>query len=175
MARKPRIEFAGALYHMLVRGNHKQTVFKDRFDFLKYLEGLFKYKERYHACIFSYVLMSNHVHLLIETKETPLSKIMQGIHQSYTVYFNRKYGTVGHLFQARYKAILCDRDAYLLSLLKYIHLNPARAHIVENPKDYEWSSHNAYARKKADKVLAETEQVLRIFSVDEKRGCLQNC
>jgi REP element-mobilizing transposase RayT len=166
MARKPRIEFAGALYHVLVRGNLKQTVFKDRFDSLKYLEVLCKYKERYHACIFSYVLMSNHLHLFIETKETPLSKIMQGINQSYTVYFNRKYGTVGHLFQGRYKAILCDRDAYLLSLLKYIHLNPARAHIVENPKDYEWSSHNAYARKKADKVLAETEQVLRIFSED---------
>jgi putative transposase len=68
--------------------------------------------------------MGNHIHLLLETRDVPLSRIMQGINQSYTLYFNRKYREVGHLFQGRYKAILCDRDAYLLSLLKYIHNNP---------------------------------------------------
>jgi putative transposase len=114
--------------------------------------------------------MKNHLHLLIETQETPLSKILQGINQSYTTYFNRKYKTVGHLFQGRYKAILCDRDEYLLSLVKYIHLNPVRAKIVKTPDEYQWSSHHSYI-KKTDKVtIVDTDQVLRMFSEDKQRA-----
>ncbi len=124
MVRKPRIEYEGAFYHVIIRGNQRKKIFVDGDDFLRYLEILKKYKKRYNYSLFSYIFMSNHVHLLIMTHETPLSKIVQGINQSYTMYFNRKYHKMGHLFQGRYKAILCDWDGYLLSLLKYIHCNP---------------------------------------------------
>lgn len=170
MARKPRIEFEGAFYHVITRGNQRQKVFKDSDDFLKYLEILSNYKTQYKYFLYVYVLMNNHVHLLIETQETPLSKILQGINQSYTTYFNRKYKTVGHLFQGRYKAILCDRDEYLLSLVKYIHLNPVRAKIVKTPDEYQWSSHLSYI-KKADGInIIDTDQVLRMFSEDKQRA-----
>ena len=104
--------------------------------------------------------MSNHVHLLLETGETPLSKILQGVNQSYTMYFNRPYKTVGHRFQGRYKAILCDREAYLLGLLKYIHENPVRARIAETVDAYPWSSHPTYAGKSYPLGLVATDQVL---------------
>jgi putative transposase len=170
MARKPRIEFKGAFYHVITRGNQRQKIFKDKDDFLKYLEILFNYKIRYKYFLYAYMLMNNHVHLLIEIQETPLSKILQGINQSYTTHFNRKYKTVGHLFQGRYKAILCDRDEYLLSLIKYIHLNPVRAKIVKTPAEYQWSSHHSYIKRTSGVNIVDTDQVLRMFSEDKQRA-----
>ena len=170
MARKPRIEFKGAFYHVITRGNQRQKVFKDKDDLLKYLEILSNYKIRYKYFLYAYMLMNNHVHLLIETQGIPLSKILQGINQSYTTYFNRKYKTVGHLFQGRYKAILCDRDEYLLSLVKYIHLNPVRARIVKTPDDYQWSSHHRYVKKTDGVNIVDTDQVLRMFSEGKQRA-----
>src|SRR5882724_3921209 len=119
MARKPRVEFDGALYHVIVRGNHRRDIFRDTTDRVTYLERIEHYRERYHCMVYAYVLMSNHVHLLIETGVVGLSKIMQGIQFSYTQKYNRRHRRVGHLFQGRYKAILCDRDAYLLELVRY--------------------------------------------------------
>jgi putative transposase len=167
MARKPRIEFEGAFYHVITRGNQRQKIFRDDDDYGKYLEVLAGYKDRYQYRLYAYVLMGNHVHLLVETGAVPLSKILQGINQSYTGWFNRKYGTVGHLFQGRYKAILCDRDSYLLSLVKYIHLNPVRARLVKTPKEYRWSSHWLYLRT-TDRSIVEEDRVLRLFSEDKK-------
>ncbi|MDO8282839.1 MAG: transposase [Thermodesulfovibrionia bacterium] len=167
MARRPRIEFNGAFYHIIIRGNQKQKIFKGKNDFLKYLEILTGYKQRYKFLLYSYVLMSNHLHLLIETQSFPLSKILQGINQSYTMYFNKRYKTVGHLFQGRYKAILCDRDGYLLSLIKYIHLNPVRAEMTKRPDEYPWSSHQCYAGKAVSGDPVDTDQVLRMFSEDK--------
>jgi REP element-mobilizing transposase RayT len=164
MARRPRIEYEGAFYHVICRGNQRQKIFKDIEDFTRYLELLGRYKNQYKYFLYSYVLMNNHVHLLIETQIVPLSKILQGINQSYTQYFNRKHRTVGHLFQGRYKAILCDRDAYLLALIKYIHLNPVRAKIVKTPDEYAWSGHRNYIQKTEGKGLTDTDQVLRMFS-----------
>jgi hypothetical protein len=114
--------------------------------------------------------MDNHVHLLIETKEIALSKILQGINQSYTMYFNRKYRTVGHLFQGRYKSILCDRDHYLLALIKYICHNPVRAQIAETPGKYRWSSYRVYLTKADDGSLVDTYPVLRMFSEKKSRA-----
>ncbi len=164
MPRKSRIEFSGAFYHVIVRGNQKQRVFKDPADFQKYLLTLTVYKNRSVCRIYAYVLMNNHVHLLIETQDVPLSKIMQGLNQTYTMYFNRRYRTVGHLFQGRYKAILCDREAYILGLVKYIHENPLRAKIAERLDAYAWSSHQAYTGKSNPLSLVDTDQVLRMFS-----------
>jgi len=132
-----------------------------------YMEILAHYKARYPFSLYSYVLMSNHVHLLLETQKIPLSKILQGINQSYTIYFNKKYKTVGHLFQGRYKSILCDRDEYLLSLVKYIHHNPVRANMVKEPEKYQWSSHRYYIRRLEKFNIVDTEQVLWMFSGDE--------
>jgi REP element-mobilizing transposase RayT len=170
MARKPRIEFEGALYHVITRGNQRQRVFKDRDDYERYLKVLETYKNQYDYLLYAYVLMGNHVHLLIETKERPLSKILQGINQSYTIYFNKRYRTVGHLFQGRYKAILCEKDAYLLSLVKYIHLNPIRAGVVKSLEEYPWSSHRCYVRNVKSQGIVDTEQVLRFFSENKGRA-----
>src|SRR4030043_1285079 len=170
MARKPRIEYEGALYHVITRGNQSQRIFKDKEDYQRYLKILADYKIRYEYVLYAYVLMSNHVHLLMETRETSLSKILQGINQSYTMYFNRRYGTVGHLFQGRYKAILCDKDEYLLSLVKYIHLNPVRAKTAKTPDEYRGSGHHNYAKKSDKKGIVDEDQVLRMFSEDKTRA-----
>lgn len=170
MARKQRIEFEGAFYHIITRGNQKQKIFKDKDDFLKYLEILFECKKLYNYLLYSYVLMSNHVHLLIETLEIPLSKILQGVNQRYTMYFNKKYKTVGHVFQGRYKAILCDKDEYLLSLIKYIHLNPVRAKIGRTPNEYQWSSHHCYTKESGKEGIVNTDQVLRMFSENKAKA-----
>ena len=170
MARKARIEFEGAFYHVITRGNQRQKIFKDIHDYIKYLEQLLRYKKTHPFRLYAYVLMSNHVHLLIETGVAPLSKILQGINQSYTAYFNKTYKTIGHLFQGRYKAILCDRDQYLLSLVKYIHLNPVRAKIATRFEAYPWSSHPCYAHKIKGNELVDDDQVLRIFSEDKTKA-----
>jgi REP element-mobilizing transposase RayT len=170
MARKPRIEFEGALYHVITRGNQRQQIFKDIRDYERYLKILGDYKVRYGFVLYAYVLMGNHVHLLIETKEVPLSKILQGINQSYTMYFNRRYATVGHLFQGRYKAMLCDKDSYLLSLLKYIHMNPVRAGRAKSPEAYLWSSHGSYIGHVGGRGIVDTEPVLKIFAEDRRKA-----
>lgn len=167
MARKPRIEYEGAFYHIITRGNRREKIFRDKKDFLKYLEILSHYKKRYQFRLYSYVLMSNHVHLLMETGRVPLSKIKQGINQCYTTYFNRMYKTVGHLFQGRYKAVLCDRERYLLSLIKYIHFNPLRAKMVKKLQEYQWSSHRYYTGIQKRSGIVDEEIVLRMFSEDK--------
>jgi len=170
MPRKPRIEYSGALYHVITCGNQKQRIFKDRADFQKYLLTLTVYKNRTGCRIFAYMLMNNHVHLLIESGDVPLSKVMQGVNQTYTMYFNRRYRTVGHLFQGRYKAIVCDKEACLPGLLKYIHQNPLRAKIAERLDQYPWSSHHAYTGRNNPHGLVDADQVLRMFSASKARS-----
>ena len=172
MPRKPRIEFDGAFYHVIVRGNQKQKIFRQPSDRQRYLQTISQYKTRYRFHLYAYVLMDNHVHLLVETRAVPLSKVLQGINQSYTMHFNRTYGTVGHLFQGRYKAILCDRDNYLLALIKYIHMNPVRAKVVETPGRYAWSSHRAYVGKDDGGSLVDRDVVLCLFS-ERRSSALQ--
>src|SRR5437879_2707797 len=159
MARKTRVEFDGALYHVIVRGNQRQKIFRGERDRLSYLERLEHYRKRYEFAVYAYVLMSNHVHLLLETGRVFLSKIMQGMQSSYTQLYNRRHGTVGHLFQGRYKAILCDRDQYLLELVRYIHLNPARLKNPEELATYRWSSHHGYLGENGP-VAVDTDLVL---------------
>jgi putative transposase len=172
MARRPRIHFPNALYHVIARGNQRQDIFLDEQDYLRYLSYLAEYKSRYQFHLYAYALMRNHVHLLLEVEVTPLSKIMQGLQFRYTLYFNRRHGKVGHLFQGRYKAILCDKDAYLLQLVRYIHLNPIRCSLVGDPAQYRWVSHNGYLGRIRDDLI-NTDFVLRQFgrtkSVARKR------
>ena len=162
MARRSRVVFPGACYHVIARGNRQQAIFHDDSDRRHYLNRLEHYRTRYDFTLYAYVLMTNHVHLLLETGETPLSKIMQGLQFTYAQHYNGRYQKAGHLFQGRYKAILCDRDAYLRELVRYIHLNPARTETPANPWRYRWSSHAAYMGKPSP-VRVETSLVLRQF------------
>lgn len=163
MGRLPRIEYPGALYHVITRGNQRQRIFFDGKDRKRYLEVLRTLKKAYSFRLYAYVLMRNHVHLLIETGQAPLSRIMQRLSSSYTKYFNYRHKLVGHLFQGRYKAILCDKDSYLLELTRYIHLNPVRVKEVQDPAKYFWSSYRTYLGKEEEKEWVDTEGVLAYF------------
>jgi len=165
MARKPRIHYNGAFYHVIARGNNKEYVFRNDIDKEEYLERLRDYLIQYKAKLYAYVLLDNHCHLLIQVSDIPLSKIMQLVQQTYTTYYNRTYHHTGHVFEQRYKSILCDKDEYLLSLVRYIHLNPVRAGISDVA--YKYSSHNEYIDKRK---LCEIDEVLVLFSEDRSKA-----
>lgn len=162
MARPLRIEYEGALYHVTARGNERGKVFFTKMDYRKFKEYLADAQIKYGFIIHCYVLMTNHYHLLIETPDKNLSKIMHYLNSSYTTYINIKRKRSGHLFQGRYKAILVDRDSYLLELSKYMHLNPVRAKMVERPEEYSYSSYNAYISGIDD--LATATSILSVLS-----------
>lgn len=167
MARKPRIHYPGACYHVVLRGNAGQDIFFDKQDrsrlFFLLQEGIEKYKHRIHA----YCLMTNHIHLAIQVGEIPLSRILQNVSFRYTRYINRRKKQMGHLFQGRYKALLIDVDSYLLELVRYMHNNPVRAGIVKEPEEYPWSSHVAYLGDVSVPWLS-TDWVLAHFFRQEK-------
>ena len=144
MARKPRIHYPGAYYHVILRGNGGQDIFfskKDRTKiYLLLQEGTERFEHRIHA----FCLMGNHVHLVIQVGDIPLSKIMQNVTFRYTRYINTRKKRIGHLFQGRYKAILVDADTYFLELVRYIHNNPVRAKLTKTADQYMFSSHRAY-------------------------------
>jgi len=171
MARKPRIHFPGAVYHVMLRGNGGRNIFfsaKDRTRFYLLLqEGVERYGHRVHA----FCLMDNHVHLAMQVSEIPLSKIIQNLSFRYTRYVNASQKKTGHLFQGRYKAILIDADSYLLQLVRYIHNNPVRAGITGQYGDYQWSSHRAYCGDVSITWLT-TDWVLGQFSDHSKSARL---
>jgi putative transposase len=169
MARKPRIHYSGAFYHVILRGNGGQDIFnsetaRSRF-YLLIQEGIERYGHRIHA----FCLMTNHVHLLIEVGIVPLSRIMQNLSFRYTRYVNAVDKRTGHLFQGRYKGLLIDKDSYLLELTRYIHCNPIRAGLVTDPGKYRWSSHKAYLGQESIPWLT-TESVLSQFAGQAKKA-----
>lgn len=141
MPRTVRILLEGACYHIINRGNQKQLIFLEKVDYERFLLILKHYKKKYKFKLFAYCLMPNHIHLIIEVnKADELAKIMQGVTQVYTLWFNKKYKKVGHLWQGRFKSMIIQKDKYLIDCLTYIELNPIRANLVSFPKDYPWSS-----------------------------------
>jgi REP-associated tyrosine transposase len=162
MARRPRVFAPGLLYHVIVRGNQQRKTFRGDDDYKAYLDRLEHYRAKFHLRIYAYCLMPNHVHLLLESGSEPLSKFMQGLQQSYTQYFNRSYRKVGHLFQGRYRAIICDKDKYLLALLRYIHLNPVRAGLAKRPEGYVYSGHRSYLSHGAARII-ESGPILEVL------------
>lgn len=168
MPRTARIAPKEHIYHILTRGNNRQDIFKDEKDYQKYIEILLRYKERYKFRLYHYVLMKNHVHLVLETTEKGggLSEIMKGINLSYAQHFKNRYKHIGHFWQDRYKSIIISKDDYLLACGSYVELNPLRAKIVEEPKDYRWSSYNVYAYGKEDKITDE-HPIYKGLSKDE--------
>lgn len=168
MPRKPRIHYDGALYHVMCRGNNGEEVLKTDKDKRDYIELIKRYKRRYNFKVYAYCIMDNHVHVLIEVSEIPLSKIMQGIQQVYTQRYNRENKRDGHVFQQRYKAILCKKDEYLLNLIRYIHKNPKEAGISED-LTYRWSSHYYYSRNINNDVV-DIEFPLSLFAENTVEG-----
>jgi len=142
MARQLRIEYEGAFYHITSRGNERRKIFFSKTDYKKFKEYLSDAQKKYNYRLHCYVLMTNHYHLLIETPDGNMSKVMHYLNGAYTNYINRKRNRYGHLFQGRYKAILVDHYSYLLELSRYLHLNPVRAGMVSKPGEYEYSTIN---------------------------------
>jgi putative transposase len=138
----PRLLIEDACYHIIIRGNHKQTTFFDKNDYEFYLSRIRMYKYRFAFSLYGFCLMPNHIHLLGEPRETHcLSKFMHGLSRSYTNYFNQRYDKVGQLWQGRFKSKVILKDRYFIDCLQYIENNPVRANIVKSPVDYVWSSY----------------------------------
>lgn len=146
MPRGPRVILDNVYYHIINRGNQQQQIFLDELDYEKYLQLLKHYKVKYHFKLFGYCLMPNHTHAILEPKQSnDLPKIMQGLTQTYTVCFNRKYKKAGRLWQGRFKSMVIHKDAYFIGCVNYIENNPVRAKLVSSPVDYRWSSYRERA------------------------------
>ena len=141
MARPLRIEFAGALYHVTSRGDGRDDIYLDDGDRKEFLDVLGEACEVFNWSVHAWCQMTNHYHLLVETPDGNLSKGMRHLNGVYTQRLNRKHRRVGHVFQGRFKAILVEKESYLLELARYIVLNPVRAGIVESPEHWPWSSY----------------------------------
>jgi REP element-mobilizing transposase RayT len=169
MARPLRIQFENALYHVTGRGNERKTIFRTTTDYQKFKEYLRQAQDKYGFLLHAYTLMQNHYHLILQTPSANLGQIMHYVNGSYTTYFNVKRKRAGHLFQGRYKAILVERDRYLLELSRYLHLNPVRAQIVERPEDYTYSSYQSYIAPKPEGMVYR-DQILGAISDDRERA-----
>lgn len=160
--RKPRLHVPAAFYHVTLRGNHRQDIFFSSDD-RALLNGIVaEVLPRYGARLHAYCWMTNHVHMLVQVGDTPLGRIMLRIASRYARELQVQFHTTGHLFERRYHAVLVDADAYLLELVRYIHLNPVRAKIVAFTADYPWSSHHAYLEQRNEPWVT-TEFALSLF------------
>lgn len=191
MARQLRIEYRQAFYHVISRGERKDNIFIDNNDRMKFLKKIVETVDKFNLKIHCYALMDNHFHLLLETPEANLSKAMHYLNTSYSNWFKSKHQIIGSVFQGRYKSILVEKEAYLLKLSAYIHLNPVLAGIVNNPDEYRWSSFNSYLKNDASSHWVFTSDILKMFSgkreaykifvnnciakVDEIREEIANC
>jgi REP element-mobilizing transposase RayT len=144
MARKPRLFVAGGFYHVVLRGNNRGDIFFEHDDRKRWQSLLHKGLDRYGHRLHAYCWMTNHVHMLLQAGEVPLSNFVRTLASTYARSVNARYGRVGHLFERRYRARLIQQDPYLLEVVRYTHLNPVRADIVESPDEYPWSSHHTY-------------------------------
>lgn len=170
MARPLRIEYPNAFYHIIQRGIERRDIFiddKDRIRLLEYIDSCYT---AYHAIIHTYCLMRNHYHLIIETPDANLSKVMHYLNTSYAAYFNTKYKRSGPLYQGRFKAILVDKDEYLGRLSRYIHLNPIRAHLVKDPIEYQWSSYKYFVLSPTAPAWLDMDTILSAFDRDRAKA-----
>jgi len=170
MARPLRIEFEGAVYHITSRGNAREDIFQDDEDRKDFLDILQKVTEQYNWLCHAYCLMSNHYHLVIETPEANLSKGMRQLNGVYTQGYNKRYQRAGHLFQGRYKAIVIDKESYLLEVCRYVVLNPVRAGMVRQPEHWKWSSFRATAGLEKAHPCLTVDWILGQFGRQRKRA-----
>ena len=171
MSRQPRLDTPGALHHVMGRGIYGIEIFVNRTDRVDFLDRMKKLCESEAISVYAWALMSNHFHLLVRTGNIPLSKSMRRLLTGYVVNYNRRHKRYGHLFQNRYKSILCEDDPYLLELTRYIHLNPLRAGIVKGIKSlntYKWCGHSAIMGN-VERKWQDTDTVLAYFGKRRKR------
>jgi len=170
MPRHKRIDIPGAVHHVIVRGLNRQDIFLDDMDRSNFLRRLETALSEVSCRCYAWVLLSNHFHLLIRTGERPLSDLMRKVLSGYAISFNRRHKRHGYLFQNRYKSILCQEEEYLLELVRYIHLNPARAGMAKDMDEldrYPWSGHAALLGRR-QRSWQDREEILIRFS-DKKR------
>lgn len=170
MARPWRIQYAGAYYHVLSRGNAGRDVFRDDVDRKVFLETLGEMCDRFGVEVYAFVLMTNHYHFLLQTGAANLSRAMQWFGVTYTRRFNNRHFRMGHLFQGRFKSILVESDAYVVELSCYIHRNPLRAGMVKRLIDYKWSSYPIYAYGRSGPECLKTDLILSHFSGRDPQG-----
>ncbi|MGR6836625.1 transposase [Syntrophomonas erecta] len=171
MPKKPREKSATGIYHVMVRGIGQQDIFHERDDFHRYLETLKKISLDSGVSVLGYCLMTNHVHLLLREHDGNISVFMKRLGVSYAYWYNWKYERVGHVFQDRFKSECVEDDVYLLTVIRYIHLNPIKVFLVSKPEEYEWSSCAAYY--KADRNInrfPDTTLILGIIQKEEKKA-----
>jgi len=165
MPRKSRIDAPGALHHIIARGIERRKIFRSKADYGDFSKRLGQIVKETHTCCMAWALVANHFHLLLRTGQTPISTVMQRLLTGYAVSFNRRHQRRGHLFQNRFKSILCQEDAYLLELVRYIHLNPLRAKLVSDIKaldQYRYAGHSVILGKYSND-WQDTKTVLELF------------
>lgn len=167
MARPLRLEFAGALYHVTARGDGREDIYLADGDRRLFLDVLGSVWDRFNWTVHAYCLMTNHYHLLVETPDANLSKGMRQLNGVYTQRFNRTHDRTGHVFQGRYKAILVQKETYLLELARYLVLNPVRTRMVRKPQKWPWSSYRAMLGKQSAPEWLETRWILAAFGERE--------
>lgn len=170
MARPQRLEFPGAIYHVTSRGNEQQNIFATDQDREFFLTTLSKVARRFHWICHAYCLMDNHYHLLIETLEGKLSIGMRQLNGIYTQNFNLRHSQDGPVLHGRFKAILVERDTYLLEMCRYVVLNPIRTRTVRHPEKYPWSSYRTTAGLMDAPDLVSTKWILLRFGKQKKRA-----
>jgi putative transposase len=165
MARQRRIELPNVIYHVMTRGWNRAAIFKDRADRIEFLKRLSENLIKTSTHCYAWALMDNHVHLLLKPTSDPLSRVMRKLLTGYAIYFNHRHHRCGYLFQNRYKSVLCQKDNYFLELIRYIHLNPVRAGIVQSQNEldkYPWTGHLALTQGKQN-MWQSVKAVLREF------------
>jgi REP element-mobilizing transposase RayT len=172
MPRQARLDVPGALHHIMVRGIDKTNIFRDDEDKARFLERLGRTVTEGKCTVYAWVLMDNHVHILFKSGKAGISTVMRKLLTWYALHFNRRHRRTGHLFENRYKSILCDEDNYLLALIRYIHLNPLRAGMVKTIEEldlYPWSGHSAVMNKRECPWMA-IDYVLLQFNETTRRA-----
>jgi len=172
MPRQARLDIPGALHHIMVRGINKNAIFEDEQDMSRFLERLGQNVTEGKCKIYAWVLMNNHVHILFKSGKDGISSVMRKLLTWYAQYYNRRHGRTGHLFENRYKSILCEEDKYLLALVRYIHLNPLRAQIVKTIEEldgYHWSGHRDIIGKAINPWM-DSEHVLFQFGSTRRKA-----
>jgi REP element-mobilizing transposase RayT len=171
MPRHAREKGESGIYHIVLRGINRQSIFQDDEDYQKFLGIIERVKNPDKFKLYGYCLMGNHVHLLLHEQKDEIATIMKRVGVSYARWYNRKYDRVGHVFQDRYKSEVVEDEGYLITLLRYIHNNPVKAQIVLEAEEYKWSSCKTYARGNGDpEGMTNTNFILGILSENEEIG-----
>lgn len=167
MARRPRKRSESGLYHVMLRGINKQTIFESDDDKYQLLSTFKRFVDRKMFILYGYCLMDNHVHLLIQELEDDISTAIKRISSSYVLWYNKKYERCGHLFQERFKSQPIETDSYFMIALRYIHQNPIEARICKDLLDYKWTSYREYIK---EPIIIDTDLCLSLFSLDKDRA-----